>query len=208
MDLELWLTFTITSTILVAIPGPTNLMVMAYGLRHGTRSALLTVFGVAPGAIAAMALSFLGLGAVLAASSQLFIVMKWAGAIYLIYLGITLWRSDQDLNEVSIKHNNASSNRIVVQAFAISLLNPKGIVFYMAFMPQFISSDAPVLPQMLILGFTFFVIVFPINTTYALMSGKFREIIGNQRVVRVMNRTSGSLLIGAGVLTASLRRST
>ncbi len=207
MDFELWLSYTITSAILVAIPGPTNLMVMAYGLRHGTKPALLTVFGVAPGAIAAMALSFVGLGAVLSASSQLFSAMKWAGALYLIYLGITLWRSNPNLDEVSIS-NNVSSNRIVIQSFTISLLNPKGIVFYMAFLPQFISPDAPVLPQMLILGFTFFVIVFPVNTTYALMSGKFREVVRSQRVLKAMNRTSGSLLIGAGVLTASLRRST
>lgn len=77
----------------------------------------------------------------------------------------------------------------------------------MAFMPQFISPDAPVLPQMLILGLTFVIIVFPVNTAYALLSGKLRDIIKSQRVLRAMNRTGGALLIGAGVLTASLRRS-
>jgi len=207
MTFELWLTFTITSVILVAIPGPTNLMVMAYGLRHGTKPALLTVFGVAPGAATAMALSFLGLGAILATSSQLFTVMKWAGAIYLIYLGIMLWRSTPNLDEVLIEVQNVSCKRIVLQAFTVSLLNPKGIIFYMAFMPQFVSPDAPVLPQMLILGLTFVIIVFPINTAYALLSGKLRDIIKSQRVLRAMNRTGGALLIGAGVLTASLRRS-
>ena len=207
MTFELWLTFTITSVILVAIPGPTNLMVMAYGLRHGTKPALFTVFGVAPGAAAAMALSFLGLGAILATSSQLFMVMKWAGAIYLIYLGIMLWRSTPNLDEVSIEEQNVSCKCIVFQAFTVSLLNPKGIIFYMAFVPQFISPDAPVLPQMLILGFTFVIIVFPVNTAYALLSGKLRAIIKSQRVMRAMNRTGGALLIGAGVLTASLRRS-
>ncbi len=206
MTFELWLTFTITTMVLIAIPGPTNLMVMAYGLRHGTRPALFTVFGVAPGAAAAMALSFLGLGAILATSSQLFLIMKWAGAIYLIYLGIMLWRSTPDLDGVSVEERSVSCRRIVIQAFAVSLMNPKGIIFYMAFMPQFVSPDAPVLPQMLILGLTVVIIVFPVNTAYALMSGKLRDIIKKQRVLRAMNRTGGGLMIGAGILTASLRR--
>ena len=207
MTFELWLTFTVTTVIIIAIPGPTNLMVMAYGLRHGTKPALFTVFGVVPGAVTAMALSFLGLGAILATSSHLFMVMKWAGAIYLIYLGIMLWRSTPNLNEVSIEAQNVSCKRIALQAFTISLLNPKGIVFYMAFVPQFVSPDAPVLPQMLILVFTLITIVFPVNTAYALLSGKLRDIIKSQRVLRAMNRTGGGLLIGAGVITASLRRS-
>ncbi len=207
MVFELWLAFTITSAILVAIPGPTNLMVMAFGLRHGTKPALYTVFGVAPGAAAAMALSFLGLGAILAASSQLFVLVKLAGAVYLIYLGIMLWRSDPNLTEVSVEEQSISCKRIVLQAFTVSLLNPKGIIFYMAFMPQFVSPDAPVLPQMLILGFTFVSIVFPVNTAYALLSGKLRDVAKSRRVLRAMNRTGGTLLIGAGALTATLRRS-
>ncbi len=158
------------------------------------------------GAAAAMALSFLGLGAILAASSLLFVAMKWAGAIYLIYLGVVLWRSTPNLDEVSIEEKNVSSIRIIIQAFTISLLNPKGIVFYMAFMPQFVSPDTPALPQMLILGITFVAIVLPVNTAYALMSGKVRDLIKSQGVMRAMNRTGGALLVGAGVLTASLRR--
>jgi threonine/homoserine/homoserine lactone efflux protein len=181
-------------------------MVLAFGLRHGTKPALYTVFGVAPGAATAMALSFLGLGAILAASSQLFTLVKLAGAVYLIYLGIMLWRSDPNLSEVSVKDQNVSCKRIVLQAFTVSLLNPKGIIFYMAFMPQFVSPDAPVLPQMLLLGFTFVLIVFPVNTAYALLSGKLRDVAKSRRVLRAMNRTGGTLLIGAGALTATLRR--
>jgi len=206
MPLELWLTYTVTTSIIIAIPGPTNLMVMAYGLRHGTKTALFTVFGVVPGAVSAMALSFLGLGAMLATSSKLFMLMKWAGAIYLIYLGIIFWRRTPHLDKVPIEDQIVTGKQVALQAFTISLLNPKGIVFYMAFVPQFVSPESPVLPQMLILASTLVAIVFPVNTAYALLSGTLRSIAKNQRVLQVMNRTGGGLLIGAGVVTATLRR--
>ena len=206
MTFELWFAFTVAAGALIAIPGPTNLMVMAYGVRYGAKPALGTVFGVVPGVIAAMTLSFLGLGAILATSSGLFILMKWAGAIYLVYLGIMQWRSAPQLDKMEIDKQNVSGVSIIVQAFTVTLLNPKGIVFYIAFMPQFISANAPALPQMLILGATFLTLVFPINTIYALLSGKMRAVIQNRRVLRTMNRTGGAMLIGAGLLTASLKR--
>ncbi|MCB9077591.1 MAG: hypothetical protein H6631_08375 [Anaerolineaceae bacterium] len=74
-------------------------------------------------------------------------------------------------------------------------------------MPQFIVTHAPVLPQMLILGATFVVLIFPINTAYALLAGRLRAVIQNRRLLRTMNRTGGAMLIGAGILTASLKRS-
>ena len=207
MTIELWISFVFASVVLIAIPGPTNLMVMAYGFRHGKRAALYTVFGVGPGAVVAMALSYLGLGAVLAVSPRLFLFMKWVGAIYIVFMGINLWRTTPNLEEVIIEEENLSGKQIAVHAFAVSLLNPKHIIFYMAFVPQFISPDKPILQQMLLLGFTFLVLVFPINTAYALMSGTLRDIIRNQRVLRIMNRTAGVMLMIAGVLTTILSRS-
>lgn len=206
MTFEIWLTFTITSAVLISIPGPNNLMVMAYGMRHGTKPALFTVFGIVPGAIAAMTLSLLGLGGLLETSSLLFNLMKWIGAAYLIYLGITLWRSSPDLNKVQIEARNVKMTKIISQSFIVSLLNPKGIIFYMAFMPQFIIQNEPLVPQMLLLGGTFALLVLPINTAYALLSGKFRTIIQNSQIIQIMNRTGGALLILAGVVTASLKR--
>jgi threonine/homoserine/homoserine lactone efflux protein len=206
MTFALWLTFTLAAGTLIAIPGPTNVMVMACGLRHGTKPALSTVFGIVPGVMAAMLLSFLGLGAVLATSAHLFDLMKWAGAIYLVYLGIKQWRSAPALAEVTLESPQGSSLAIIGQAFMVTFLNPKGIIFYIAFMPQFIAPTAPVLPQMLLLGATFIVLIFPINTAYALLAGKMRTLIQNRRTLRLMNRTGGAMLIGAGILTASLKR--
>ncbi|MCB0155652.1 MAG: LysE family translocator [Anaerolineae bacterium] len=206
MTFALWLTFTLAAGTLIAIPGPTNVMVMACGLRHGTKPALSTVFGIVPGVMSAMLLSFLGLGAILATSSHLFELMKWAGAIYLVYLGIKQWRSEPALVDAELAQPQSSGRAIIGQAFTVTFLNPKGIIFYIAFMPQFIAPNAPVLPQLLLLGATFIALVFPINTAYALLAGNMRRFIQNQRTLRWMNRTGGAMLVGAGILTASLKR--
>ncbi|HEX9921443.1 MAG TPA: LysE family transporter, partial [Anaerolineae bacterium] len=137
---------------------------------------------------------------------ELFVLMKWAGALYLIYLGLMQWRSAPALDKLEVDNRPVSGLSIFVRAFTVTFLNPKGVIFYIAFMPQFIVTDAPVLPQMLILGATFIVLVFPINTAYALLSGTMREAIQNRRVLRTLNQTGGAMLIGAGILTASLKR--
>jgi len=206
MPLGLWLAFIVAAGTLIAIPGPTNLMVIACGLRHGTKPALSTVFGIVPGVMAAMLLSFLGLGAILATSVQLFLLMKWAGALYLVYLGIKQWRSAPALDAIEVDQPQVSGLTIMLQAFTVTFLNPKGFIFYITFMPQFIVTNTPAVPQMLILGATFIALIFPINSAYALLAGRLRVFIQDSRLLRTMNRTGGAMLIGAGLLTASLKR--
>ncbi|HHP7243465.1 MAG TPA: LysE family translocator [Elainellaceae cyanobacterium] len=198
--------FVLAASVLIAIPGPINFMVMAVGLRSGIRPAFTTILGVIPGIIVSMTLSFIGLGAILATSAELFTLIKWAGALYLIYLGIMQWRSEPRIEPLDAAIADPQSLGIMTQAFTAALLNPKAVIFFATFMPQFISPSAPVLPQMLILGATFIVIGFPIHFAYAVMAGGFRETIRNVSLLRALNRIGGSILIGAGVMTASLKR--
>ncbi|MGJ3253091.1 MAG: LysE family translocator [Elainellaceae cyanobacterium] len=206
MTIDLWIAFVLAASVIIAIPGPINFMVMAVGLRSGIRPTFATIVGVIPGIIVSMTLSFIGLGAILAASAELFMLVKWAGALYLIYLGIMQWRLDPHPEYMEGAIADPQRLDVMTQAFTAALLNPKAIIFFATFMPQFISSSAPVLPQMLILGATFIVIGFPIHFAYAVMAGGFRETIRNVRVLRTLNRLGGSILIGAGVMTASLKR--
>lgn len=203
MSLEIWFAFVVAATVVICIPGPTNLMVMAYTLRRGRRAGLVTIFGVIPGVTLAMVLSLAGLGAVLATSVTLFVVLKWAGVVYLVYLGIRQWRAP-----VSYPHSDADPNhsRMLRDAFLVTLLNPKGFVFFSAFFPQFLEPAAPMLPQMLILGATFLVIVLPVNTAYALLAGALGARLRSIHWQRRLNRTGGSMLVGAGVMTATLQR--
>ena len=207
MSLELWFAFTIAAALLIAIPGPTNLLVVAYTLQRGRRAGLATVFGVLPGIATAMLLSFAGLGALLATSAEIFTLVKWTGAAYLIYLGVRQWRAPVDPAQAESIAGAAARGRMMRDAFLVTLLNPKGIIFFAAFFPQFLDPDRPAIPQMTVLGLTFLLLVLPINSAYALMAGALREKLSRASWRRALNRAGGALLVAAGFVTLSLRRS-
>src|SRR5262249_42097173 len=129
MSLEHWLAFTLASAILVAIPGPTVLLVISYALGHGRKSATATVAGVALGDFTAMTASMLGLGAFLAASATLFTALKLIGAAYLIYMGIRLWRAPVAMPGIDAP-TETDGRRIFAHAYVVTALNPKSIVFF------------------------------------------------------------------------------
>jgi threonine/homoserine/homoserine lactone efflux protein len=206
MSLEHWLAFAAASAVLVAIPGPTVLLVVSYALGHGRRSAAATVAGVALGDFTAFTASMLGLGVLLAASAALFTALKWIGAAYLIYLGVKLWRAPVSADGISAAADQAKPSRIFLHAYVVTALNPKGIVFFVAFLPQFLDAAAPIVPQMVILGATFLVLATLNALAYALSASAARNVIRRPQVQRWVNRIGGSLLIGAGVLTVAWRR--
>ena len=205
MTLAHWLPFAIASAILVAIPGPTVLLVVSYALGHGRRYALATTAGVALGDFTAMTASMLGLGVILAASATLFSMLKWVGAAYLIYLGIKLWRApvmDADAADTS----ETRTGRIFAHAYAVTALNPKSIIFFVAFVPQFIDARTAALPQIVVFEATFLVLATLNAFSYALLAAAARKAVRNARVQRAVNRTGGSLLIGAGLFAAAWKK--
>jgi len=202
MSLETWLAFALASAVLVAIPGPTVLLVVSFALGQGKRSALATVPGVALGDLIAMVVSMAGAGAVLATSAAAFTLLKLAGAMYLIWLGIGLWRAaPQALNA-----KPATGRRLFRDSFAVTVLNPKGIVFFIAFVPQFIDTTAPLLGQTAILIATFVVIGSLNALLWALAAGTMRDKLASIRAQRNIARVGGSFLILAGLVTALTRR--
>jgi threonine/homoserine/homoserine lactone efflux protein len=207
MSWDHWLAFVAASAVLVAIPGPTVLLVVSYALGHGRKYAAATAAGVALGDFTAMTGSMLGLGALLAASAAVFTVLKWIGAAYLIYLGIKLWRAPVgEVAEAATKETRP--HRVLLHAFAVTALNPKGIIFFIAFVPQFLDAARPIVPQMAILEATFVAIATLNAGLYAAMAAAARQTIRKPRVQRAVNRTGGSLLIGAGLLAVAWRSKT
>ena len=209
MSIEHWLAFAAASAVLLAIPGPTILLVISYALTHGRKVASATVAGVALGDFTAMTASMLGLGALLAASATLFTALKWIGAAYLVWLGVKLWRAPvraQAVSEEPQAEAAAKPLRIFAHTWLVTALNPKSIVFFVAFLPQFLDLSRPLLPQMVIFEATFLVLATLNASTYALMASAARKTIRKPNIQKIVNRTGGSLLIGAGVLTAGLRR--
>ncbi|MBT9370334.1 LysE family translocator [Rhizobium sp. CSW-27] len=208
MPIENWLAFVAASAVMLAIPGPTILLVISYALSHGRKVAAATVAGVALGDFTAMTASMLGLGALLAASASAFTVLKWIGAAYLIYLGIKLWRSPVGaVGDVdAATETDEPATRIFLHTYVVTALNPKSIVFFVAFLPQFFDLTHPLPMQMVILEVTFLVLATLNAALYGLLASMARETVRKPQVRRIVNRTGGSLMIGAGLLAAGYRR--
>ncbi len=207
MSLDHWLAFVAASAVLLAIPGPTILLVISYALGHGRRVAGSTVAGVALGDFTAMTASMLGLGALLATSAALFTGLKWVGAAYLVYLGIKLWRAPVASNQVEgVDTPKERPLRIFLHTYAVTALNPKSILFFVAFLPQFLDTTRPVFSQMVIFEATFLVLATANAALYALLASLARQSIRRPGVQRTVNRVGGSLMIGAGLFAAGWRR--
>lgn len=209
MSFEHWIAFAAACAIMLAIPGPTVLLVVSYAMSHGRKAARATVCGVALGDFTAMTASLLGLGALLAASATLFTLLKWIGAAYLVYLGIRMWRAPvaaPGTQAPSAQVQAARSIRIFLHAFAVTALNPKSLIFFVAFLPQFLDMTQPILPQMILFEVTFLVLATLNATLYGVLAAAAAKTIRTPGVQRAVNRIGGSLLIAAGALAAGWRR--
>lgn len=204
MSIDLWLAFLAAAIVLLIIPGPTILLVVSYALGQGWRSALPISIGVALGDFTAMSLSLLGVGALLSASATTFTLLKWVGAAYLVYLGIKLWRIGSSL-KVEAQTGAASARKMLVHAWLVTALNPKSITFFVAFLPQFLDPGTGFLTQMIVFESTFLILAFANALGYAFLASRARSMVRNSHAVRMLNRIGGTLLIGAGVATATIR---
>ena len=202
MSLETWLAYTLVTTTFLLIPGPTLLLVISYSLFRGRSTILALVFGVGLGDLTAISLSFLGVGMLLQTVATAFYFLKWLGAAYLIWLGIKMWRTSSEPLEVSEKSIKRAWWGIFRNAFVTTALNPKSIVFFLAFIPQFMEPDLPFISQALVLGGTFFVLAIMSVVSYALLASYAGQQLSLTSLRRWSQRLGGGLLIGAGGMTA------
>jgi len=186
-------------------PGPTVFLVMGQALSHGKKSVFPLVAGVLTGDLIAMSLSLIGVGALLATSAVLFNIIKWLGAVYLIYLGIKSWRTkttgSEDVTEKPMIKGSVYRDSLIVTA-----LNPKGIIFFMAFFPLFIEPSNDALPQMTVLALSFLAVSAISASFYALFSGYLRSKVSSVKFQNGFNKVSGSMLVGTGAITASIQK--
>lgn len=206
MSFDLWLAFVAASIVLLIIPGPTILLVLSYALSQGRTVALATVAGVALGDLIAMSASLLGLGALVLASAELFVTLKWIGAVYLVYLGVKLYRNAADATLGDLTAKPALPARGVFRhAAAVTALNPKSIVFFIAFVPQFIRPENPLFAQFAILIVTFVSLAALNALAYALLADKMRKRISRPAVLVNLSRFGGGVLIAMGIITATFK---
>lgn len=207
MPLDLWLAFVAASTALLLIPGPTVLLVLSYALSKGRGVAVASATGVALGDLIAMSASLAGLGALVLASATLFAVLKWVGAAYLLWLGYRLFRSAgaAGLTRVPVSQD-VSARSVFAHAAAVTALNPKSIAFFIAFVPQFLRPEVPLLPQFAVLIATFVGLAWLNALAYAMLADRLRLWIGRPTVISGLTRTGGLTLMGMGIATALMRR--
>ncbi len=202
MITALFIPFVLATIVLGLIPGPNVALTVANSLAHGTRYGLLTVAGTSSAMIPQLILTILGMSTLITLLADGFDILRWLGVAYLIYLGIKQWRAPaQDLAHMRAKPQSVRD--IYGRGFFVSLTNPKTILFYGAFFPQFITPGADVTTQLIVLSCAFLVVITIIDCLWALLAGYARRyLLGNSAWA---NRISGGFLIMAALLLALIR---
>lgn len=206
MSIELWLAFVAASAVLLVIPGPTILTVISYSMAQGRRANVPLVAAVALGDSTALAVSLLGLGALLATSALWFTAIKWVGGLYLLYLGIRLLRAGISSARPTAPAAPGSRWKLFANTYLVTALNPKGIVFFVAFLPQFINASASATRQLWVLGATFVAMATFNATLYAVFAGSASRLLSSPKAQRRFNLAGGSLLSVAGVWALLAKR--
>ncbi|WP_233237243.1 LysE family translocator [Bordetella sp. LUAb4] len=199
MSIELWAGFVAASAVLLAIPGPTILTVISYSISHGRKANVPLVMAVALGDSTALLLSLLGLGALLATSAFWFSIVKYAGGLYLLYLGLKLLRAGVAPSEPMQAPRMDSRWRLFLNTYLVTALNPKGIVFFVAFLPQFVDAKGNVTHQLLVLALTFVTMAALNATLYAVFANSARRLLATRRAQRGFHLAGGTLLSAAGI---------
>lgn len=204
MNVDRFAAFLVASAVVLAIPGPTVLLVVTRSLNHGRSVRRATLAGVVLGDLVAMTAAMLGAGAILLASAQLFMALRVAGGLYLVWLGIRTWRS-RGAQWLTPEPTPAEPRRVFAESFAVTATNPKSIAFFVAFVPQFIDPALPWLPQTVAMILAF-VILGGLNAAmYAWLAGRARGAMERPQLRRRIARTSGGVLVagGAAVIVTS-----
>ncbi len=204
MELHLYLAFVIATTIMIALPGPSVLLTIAHSVSFGWQHALFTVAGATMGIAVQLIVAAIGLTSLLNVVAEAFEWLRWAGAAYLVYLGIKQWRSASEPLEFDT--SSVSRTNLFVQGLVITIPNPKSLIFIAAFLPQFIDATRPLGLQFAFIVPTFLVITFTVTSIWALLAGNVRGFLRSQRAFQSVLRAAGGLMIIAGVGLALARR--
>jgi len=209
MAFDLWLIYLVATIGLSLTPGPNGLLALSHGAMHGVKKCTFTITGGVFGFVILMAISLAGMGALLIASEQGFMIAKWLGAAYLVYLGVKTWRSPppQVRDDTQVDTSPVKSGRaLFTQGFFVAISNPKVIIFFAAFLPQFIDTSAPKMIQFVILATTFAVSEFLVELFLAGSAHKLIPWLSKGRVGIWFNRVTGSTFVGMGAVLATINR--
>ena len=208
MTVATWVTFFLACWAISLSPGPGAIAAMSAGLNQGFRRGYFIVFGIVLGIWTQVAIVAAGLGAVLAASNTAFTLLKFAGAAYLVWIGISQWRASDKPLVAPTDAPRLTRGQLVMRGWGISAVNPKGTVFMLAVVPNFIDLTHPLLAQYLVIALSLAFADLVVMAGYVALASRVLRALNEPHHVRIMNRCFGSLFVVAGTLLASFRRAT
>jgi len=206
MHLDVYFGFCLATALLILMPGPIVTLTISNSLRHGSKTGFLTTVGATAGSGVLLSAGAFGMVWILQFLSDWITALRLIGAAYLIYLGVRQWRETaQGLDDVQAdKHPGL---KVMLHGFIVAITNPKTILFYAAFFPQFIDVSQPTGPQLTLMTITFLCIAITLDSTYAFLAGRLRPWLQGGNRGRIRNRITGTLLVGTGLALALTRRS-
>ena len=212
MALQTWSLFLVLVFTVIVMPGPAAALCLSHGVAYGRFKTLATISGLLLSSVALIALSTAGLGAILSASETLFTIVKFAGAAYLIYLGIKMWRT-RPSTSVETQPSDGPSNHkgtnvltLLRTGFLVGISNPKDLLFFGALFPQFIATTSPIVNQVALLTLTWCAVAFLVMATYAAIGARMATKINELNAKGFFNRVTGSIFIAAGGALAWAKR--
>ncbi len=198
MEFSTWVLYAAAAVGLSLTPGPNGLLALTHGALYGTKKTLATIFGGLLGFAAVIGMSMFGIGALLQASSDLLTVLKWVGGAYLVWLGLQVWRSEPIGVQNPTSSKISKPSKLFSQGFLSAVTNPKGILFFVAFLPQFIDPNASLFVQFLVMAATFVFVEFWYELMVASLADRIQPWL--RRVGKNFNRVFGSVFMAIGVL--------
>ncbi len=205
IDLSTYLMYIAASVAILIVPGPTVTVIIANSLRSGASAGMMNIAGTQLGLAVMIGILAAGLSTIVAAMAEIFDIIRLAGAAYLVWLGIKLWRADGTLADAPENGKTKTGRGYFWQGFAVLMANPKALVFFGAFIPQFVNPAHDALMQIIVLGATFMVLALMLDGVFALAAGKTGSMLSRHNV-RLLERISGTCLIGGGIWLALARR--
>lgn len=203
MSLELYAAFIAATVALVILPGPNVALITANSIAYGRKFGLITVAGTSTAMVPQLIFTVLGMAGILGLAAQVFEWLRWAGVGYLVYLGVQAWRSPA-IDLLQIRPETRSARSIFLRGFLVSSANPKTLLFYGAFFPQFLSQQADVGAQLVVLSLSFLVIASALDCGWALLADRLRWALATRGALR--NRLTGSFYLIAAAGLAGVRR--
>lgn len=209
MEFSVWLGFFAASWAISLSPGAGAIAAMSAGLNHGFKRGYFMTFGLVLGILTQIVLVGAGLGALIATSSLGFAIIKWLGVAYLVYLGVQQWRAPARplvAETGEAEGSRVTRRQLVLRGWGINAVNPKGTVFLLAVVPQFLDLQAPLAPQYAVIGATLMFTDLVVMAGYTALAARVLSALRSESHLKLMNKTFGSLFIAAGALLASFKR--